>query len=539
LPPYTFKRVAAYINVLTPIKMKKILFIALGLSLFFTACKKSSPDDTTTTTTTTTITTPTGSPLDLMRDSVFLYAKEDYYWYDGLPDYATFNPRGFTGSTDIAALTTELNKISQYKINPATGVAYEYYSPAPGQAKYSFIDDGTTSTKLAGVTGDFGFLPFWIATSDLRVKYVYPGSPAANAGLKRGYKILSINGNSNLSYDGGTNYNFVVNAVTVASTITMTLLKNDGTNGTISVTFNTGSYTIQPVLTTKVLDQGNGKKIGYIVFNTFVSLSSAQSALQTAFSTFTTAGITDLVVDLRYNGGGYVETAQYLDNLIAPTSANGSLMYNTYFNPTLASNSETLLRNQVRKDPSTNQVYNYAQVDYSVAGNVVKFAKVGSLNISRVFFIVTGGTASASELTINSLRPYMNVQLIGNTTYGKPVGFFDININKYTMYIPEFETKNSAGQGGYYSGMQPGTSTYPGYYGADDVTKDFGDPTEALLAEAIHFVNFSTYSTPPALAIQSVEGTSTTFSADDQNTISRKMNNNTFNGMVMAKHILK
>jgi len=511
--------------------MKKILFIALGLSLFFSACKKSSPSDNTATT--------TASPLDLMRDSVFLYAKEDYYWYDGLPDYATFNPRGFTGTTDIAALTAEVNKLSQYKINPTTSLPYEYYSPSPGQAKYSFIDDGTTSTKLAGVSGDFGFSPFWIATNDLRIKYVYPGSPADLAGVKRGYQIVSINGNTSLSYDGGTNLNFVINAYSASSTITMILKKYDGTP--LTVNMNTASYTIQPVITSEVLTQASGKKVGYIVFNSFVSLASAQPALQTAFNTFTTAGITDLVVDLRYNGGGYVETAQYLDNLIAPTSVGTGVMYTAYFNPLLTSNSETLLRNQVRRDPTTNTLYNYADnIDYSVAGNTTKFAKVGTLNISRVFFIVTGSTASASELTINCLRPYMNVQLIGNTSYGKPVGFFDIDINKYTMYIPEFETKNSAGQGGYYSGMQPGTSTYPGYYGADDVTKDFGDPTEALLAEAIHYVNNASYSVAPPLAIQSVaEGTSTVFSADDQNVISRKLDAPNFNGMVMGKHILK
>jgi carboxyl-terminal processing protease len=470
--------------------MKKLLLIA-GLALvFFTACKKSKPAEETQTTTT------TATSLDLIKDSVFLYAKEDYYWYDGLPDYNTFNPRATTGSDDLTALTNEVNKISQYKINTLTGLPYEYYSASPGQAKYSFIDEGETSTRLSAVTGDFGFAPLYTAGSltDLRIKYVYPGSPADLAGIKRGYQITSINGRTALTYDGssGTNVNFIVNAYANSSTITMILAKPDKT--TMTVTLNTATYKVNPILATKVIDAGAGKKVGYICFNSFVSLTSTQAALTTAFNTFTTAGITDLVVDLRYNGGGYVETAQFLDNLIAPTAANGKLMYNTYYNATLAANKETLLKNQWRRDDN-GTAYNYSQIDFSVAGNTANFAKSGTLNLSRVFFIVTSSTASASELTINNLRPYMNVQLIGSTSYGKPVGFFDIDISKYKMYIPEFETKNSAGQGGYYSGMKPGSTDYPGVLAVDDPTHDFGDTAETLFAEAISYVTKGTYST--------------------------------------------
>ncbi len=514
--------------------MKKIVFCVSILSVLYVGCKKNNPDGGTSATTTT---AATGSALDLMRDSVFLYAKEDYYWSDGLPDYNTFNPRGFTGTTDLAALQAEVNKLSQYKINPGTNLPYEYYSPSPGTAKYSFIDDGTAAAKLNAITGDFGFAPLWIATNDLRIKYVYPGSPADLAGVKRGYQITSINGNTSLTYDGGTNLNFVINAYSASSAITMILKKYDGT--TLTVNLTTATYKINPVITYKVLDQGNGNKVGYMVFNSFVTLSSAQAYITAAFSAFATAGITDLVVDLRYDGGGYVQTAEYIDNMIAPTSANGKLMYNTYYNATLTSNQETLLKNQVRRDASSNQLYNYSQINYSVAANAVNFSKQGTLNINRVFFIVTGGTASASELTINNLRPYMNVQLIGSTTYGKPVGFFDIDINKYQMYIPEFETKNASAQGGYYSGMKPGTTDYPGVIIADDVTKDFGDPTEALLAEALNYVNKGTYSVPAALQVQSTDDSNGAYSADAQNAITAKMNAANFNGMVLTRHVLK
>jgi C-terminal processing protease CtpA/Prc len=498
--------------------MKKILlFLLLCLVLFGESCKKDKSSG------------PTGSTLDLIRDSVFLYAKEDYYWYDALPTYDVFNPRGFTATADIDALTKEVNAISQYKINPATNLPYEYYTPSPGEAKYSFIDEGEVSTKLNAVTGDFGFAPLYNTTTDLRVKYVYPGSPADLAGIKRGYRITAINGQTNLTYDGtttSTNVNFIINAYSNSSNITMTLLKPDGTSFNVSLT--AAVYTINPVITSKVIDLGNGKKVGYMVFNSFVILKNAQPQIDAAFSTFKTAGITDLVVDLRYNGGGYVETAEYLDNQIAPASTNNSLMYTAYYNNTLTAGKEVLLKNQVRKDDN-GKSYNYGQVDFSVAGNQTKFGTTHPLNLSRVFFIVTGSTASASELTINNLRPYMNVQLVGRTTYGKPVGFFDIDINKYTMYIPEFETKNSAGQGGYYTGMVPATTDYPGYSAADDATKEFGDVTEGLLASVLSDINSGTYKVSSA-SVQSLN--TTTLSLDQQNALTSKLDNDKFKGML-------
>src|SRR6185312_3507713 len=88
-----------------------------------------------------------GSTLDKIKDSVFLYAKEDYYWYNSLPDYATFKPRTSTGADDKTALDNEVNKLSQIAINPATGLPYEYFDSS-GEAKYSFIDNGQVSGEL-------------------------------------------------------------------------------------------------------------------------------------------------------------------------------------------------------------------------------------------------------------------------------------------------------------------------------------------------------------------------------------------------------
>jgi carboxyl-terminal processing protease len=509
--------------------MKKVLYFGfLIATIALTSCSKKDKANNANNNTNTP--TNVGSTLDLIKDSVFLYSKEAYYWYDGLPSYTDFNPRSFSGSADLDALHAEINAISQYKIDPATGKPFEYYTASPGKSKYSFIDEGQVSTQLNGTNSNFGFAPFYNDVNDLRIKYIYPGSPADLAGIKRGYKILSINGNSSLSYDGGgTNTQFVINAYTSTGSITMKLQKAD--LSTVDVTLNATSYTANPVLTYKAINTGNGKIVGYIVFNSFTADANADPKLDEAFNYFQTQGITDLVVDIRYNGGGFTSTAEYLSNLIVPASKTGSPMYSYYFNDILVNNRETLLTNQVRRNSSTNQLYNYGQFNYTVAGNTVKFAKKGSLNISRVFFIVSGATASASELTINNLRPHLDVQLIGGTTYGKPVGFFDIDINKYQLYIPEFETKNSLGQGGYYTGMTPGSATYPGIKDYDDVTKDFGDTTETLLHHAINYVKKGVYSVPTT-RIQGLSGNLKTFSVDQANEAGIAINGNQFNGMI-------
>jgi C-terminal processing protease CtpA/Prc len=515
--------------------MKKLIYLLSLVSvMLLVACGK---DKKTGTQSGTIAPSKTGTTLQLVEDSIYLYAQEDYLWNTSLPSFATFNPRATsTGSNDVGTLTNEVNKLSQIAINPANNLPYENYTPSPGEAKYSFIDNGQVSTELNGTKGDFGFAPLYNTVSDLRIKYVYPGSPADNAGIKRGYRITSVNNNSAINYDGssGTNVNFVINAIFYSSTVTLGLLRPDGSAFTATLTAQ--NYTVNPVLTYKVFNQGNGQIVGYVVFNSFTSDANADGQLNTAFNYFVSQGVTQLVVDLRYNGGGYVSTAEYLDNLIVPVAKSGSLMYNTFYNSTLTNASHPnslLLNNQVRRDASG--LYSYAQFDYSVAGNAVNFAKKNSLNVNTVYFIVTGSTASASELTINNLRPVVNVQLIGTTSYGKPVGFFDLDIQTYQLYIPEFYTQNSAGQGGYYTGMTPGSADYPGVLDSDDVTKDFGDPTEGLLAHALHHAQTGSFAVAGS-AQRSL--TTHAFSLAERRSIELKMSKG-FNGMIVNKKNLK
>jgi len=492
-----------------PEPMKKLIYLAVILtSGVLSSCKKDHKNAST--------------ALNLIQDSIYYYEKEDYLWFDAIPDYNTFNPRSYGGSSDLGALTNELTAISQLKINPVTGKPYEYSPQSPGTAKYSFVDNGTETAALNGTDDDFGFEPIYIATNDLRVKYVNPGSPADLAGIKRGYQITSINSNTDLSYDG-TTANFVINAVYYSTNIKMVLTKYDGT--TLAVNLNTTAYTVNPVLNYKVFDLGNGHKVGYMAFGSFTALANAQPQLNTVFNNFIGNGVNDLVVDIRYNGGGEGATAEYLDDLIVTASKSNTLMYTTYFNSNLQNDNYPLLAKK----------YSITPGEFKPANNQINFAKALSLSVNRVFFIVTDETASSSELTINNLRPEMDVELIGDTTYGKPVGEIPIPISNYILYSPQLYVENSANQGGYYTGMAPGTAAYPGLLAADDVTKDFGDSTELLLAHALNFVKNGTYSitTPEIQSLASKQS----FSISQAKAVNRNLEVHKLRGMVLADRI--
>jgi carboxyl-terminal processing protease len=492
--------------------VKNLTFGLLILTFFASACKKNSTsdDDGTTIVESNKKQTPTTDRTQLTNDSLFLYAKQIYYWNDVLPAYDTFNPRQYG-----ADYNQELFTITQFKINPTTGKPYEYVSPEPGYTdgtKYSYIQDITqnnpqtiasvpgakNAVDLEGIGNDIGIRPISYITNNnyngtfsLYITAVYPNSPADKAGVKRGWLIKTIN-----KTPVGTNYaaqqSFLSSSL-AGSEVSLTGTKYSGGQAgeSFSVTLKSAAYTSNPIYLKKVLTVG-AKKIGYLALARFSNESNAVTVLDNAFSDFTNQGVTDLVIDLRYNGGGYVSTAEHLVNLIAPSTATGT-MFIEYYNAKMqvgrkTKDDFTILKNQPRTDDSGKIVGTYDDYDYSPAGNTATFSKAGSLKtVQNIVFLVSRSTASASELVINSLKPHMNVKLVGDTTYGKPVGFFPVRLeNRYDVYLASFETKNSAGQGGYYSGMVPDVnenSNSSDFF--DDPRFDFGELKENYLAKAI------------------------------------------------------
>lgn len=357
-----------------------------------------------------------------------------YYWYSTVPKLDPFSA-SYPTANDL------LQKMKTYAINPQNGKPFD---------KYSFLDNGKVSDQIqGGIAGDFGMQVSYASDGTnymLYVLYSDKNSPAGMQGISRGWQITAINGDANIAYDGqnGTNVQKVNKAVYADATTTFTFKTIDKTIVTKTLTKST--YQINPVLFDTVYSK-NGKSIGYFVFNTFSNVTNTNGTTLTkqeidrVFSKFATANISSLIVDLRYNGGGSVNTAEYLDSAIAPSSVAGKLMYKYLYNDKL-----TAVAPQIGLNEN------------------VFFKGGGNLNLSNVFFIGSRNTASASELTLNNLKPYMNVKLVGQTTYGKPVGFFSFSLSIFKnkvetfladLYAINFETRNAANQGGYFDGINP------------------------------------------------------------------------------------
>jgi len=508
------------LNKMNLISFNKILITSLSLLILSSSCKKE-PKAIVAPTPTTPTPTPVATRADLTKDSIFLYAKDTYYWNEGMPTIASFNPRSFSSNQAI------LNAIIAL--------------PGPNKPtdKYSFLDNGSVSSSLGGVSGDFGFSVFYngSASSDLRVKFVSPNSPASTKDLKRGYRITKLNGRTELSSAVSANVEFVSSAVFgSAASVSMTVLKPDGSSE--DMTIARASYSNDPILMTKIINVGS-KKVGYIVYNSFTI--NSRDALTTEIGKFQAAGASELVIDLRYNGGGSVATSDVFTNLIAPAAFNGQVMYTTYWTKTMQDGLAKILANQPLLDSKgklqsftggvNGKFATYADIDYKptkAAGNVESFVKAGSAEFKKIYFLVLSGTASASELIINSMRGIMpnDVKVIGQKTYGKPVGFFAIKIDNIELYVPQFETKNQKEEGGYYSGMAVD------FTASDDVTKDFGDPTERLLSAALNFSNKGTFSIsniPSKIASVSV------MSSFEEQRLNDVFDKNEFKGMIDDK----
>jgi hypothetical protein len=247
---------------------------------------------------------------------------------------------------------------------------------------------------------------------------------------------------------------------------------------------------ISPSLDAVLKDTIINGSIGYIALGSFPKLSTCKTALDAAFANLKTVNPTRLVIDLRYNGGGYVETAEYIANLVAPSSLTGKVMFSEQYNTSLSGGNATILKNQTYYDANGSTVnYNgrtatMADVDYTEAGNTHKFAKASGLEtVKDIYFITSGNTASASELLISAMKPYFNIKLVGGTTYGKPVGFFPVKVDVYSVYYSGFLIRNAAGWSDYFEGIPADVEVNP------EETPVLGDPKEACLSAVLGLIN--------------------------------------------------
>lgn len=496
------------------------------------------------------VVTPKSSRAELSADSMFFYAKEVYLWNEMLPTYEIFNPRQYVNSDEEAGLNNELFAITRYA-KKTSGQSYEYYEDEPSSMKYSyvfntdnenpvaFVAPATSSVDLEGNGYDIGIRPGYYGTEtsySVYVVAVYQNSPAEKAGIERGDVISSINGRS-----VGTNFDVEYSLLddTFYGTASSVALKGTKRNGSpLNVVLSAASYRSSPVYCDSVYQAG-AKKIGYLSYARFSNSSNSVSALDDVFSKFASENVTDLIIDFRYNGGGYVTTAEHLINLIAPSSANGQIMFTEHFNSMMQSGKAPILAKQPVTDANGNIVrYNgrirtLADEDFSVAKNTSRFSKQGALaGVSNVVFIVSRYTASASELVINSLKPYMNVKIVGEQTYGKPVGFFPITIDKYDVYFSMFESKNSQGEGGYYDGFIPHREA------ADNPRFEFGNLQENSLKTAYAYLSTGDFPVVASTKTSSVSGSGGSVPKLMEDS-GKKVPRREFRGMIETRHKIR
>ncbi len=376
--------------------------------------------------------TPTVKTADV-RDSVYYYAQEVYLWSDKLPSLTSFNPTSYATAQEV------MQKVRTYSPLGTKGTNLDRWSFAILKTEWDNVSSGSA--------GDIGVGFRFSAANDLRISYVYANSSAGKQGVQRGWQVVSMN---NVA---ATTANVdALNTELAKSSVSLVFKKLDGTNTTLSL--SKSAYQTNPVLTRSVIEQ-NGKKIGYIAFNSFLG-STASADLDEAFTYLKNNQVTELIFDERYNGGGYVSLAEKIANLIVPSSAAGKLMYKDTHNT---------------KYSSWNKTVNFQST-----------LPAANLNLSKVVFITTANTASASELLINVLKPYMTVKLVGGTTYGKPAGYYGFPTMNYYSFPLAVKQVNASNYGDYYDGLPVDREQ------ADDVNHNWGDAQELCIKDALAYL---------------------------------------------------
>ncbi len=363
-------------------------------------------------------------------------------------------------------------------VNPASFSTVDAYidalvAPARAAGKDRFFTFITSIAEenaffSSGASAGFGVrLSFNSGARRLFIAEAYEGAPALAAGIDRGTEIVAIGTtasnlrtiNEIVTAEGTAGINNALGPNTAG--LSRVLRINNGA-GNVDVTVTKADFSIDPVSDrygAKIIEDG-GQRYGYLNLRTFISSADAQ--LRNAFLDFRNQGITEFIIDFRYNGGGLVSTAELMGDLMGRNRFTSDLFSRTDFRPEKAAN---------------NELDFFAPQPQSVAP-------------TRIAFIGTGSTASASEFVINGMLPYLgsNMALVGANTFGKPVG--QIAIDRAAcddrMRVVAFSTGSAAGIGDYFNGLAPKVQRTCG--AADNVAFPLGDARETSIARAIDFL---------------------------------------------------
>ncbi len=403
------------------------------------------------------------------------WSNETYLWNREIQDQ---NPGNFTSPISYFA---ELRTFA----TTASGEDKDDFHFSQPTAEFLEQRNNTASSGYGVRFRGFSSTP----PRDFRVLYTEPNSPASDVvngrvQLPRGARIISIDGEDFINGNNVDALNDGLFPETDGETHTF-VIREAGSTSNRTITLVSESIAPEPVNRTEIINTSSGP-VGYMLFNTFSPFASEES-LATAITDLSQQNINDLVLDLRYNGGGLLAVAAQLGYQIAGDQrTNGKtfslLQYNEDANgtdPTSGSN-----------DP----VEPIPFIDTGVGFTVPNGQALSSLNLPRVFILSTGGTCSASEAVINSLRGIdVEVILIGDITCGKPFGFLPTGNCGETYYTIQFRGVNDKGFGDYSDGFVPEDNAFQfgermkGCTIPDDLNNELGDQNEALLSAALFY----------------------------------------------------
>ena len=377
-------------------------------------------------------------------------------------------------TTDRAAVTTYFNSQRSLQLTA--------FNQPKDRFHFTIATDDYTRQSTGGIAAGFGFHVALLTNMPPRralVAYSDPGSAAALGGLSRGVEFVSVNGvpvnsgNAAALNEGlfspviGQSYSFEV--------------RDQGSAATRTVALTAASVTSVPVQNVRTLPSPDND-VGYLQFNDHIATAEGQlrNAINQLKASNNGAGISDLVLDMRYNGGGLLTIASELAYMIAGSSSTAGKVFEklSFNNKNPFGLTDALI---------STPFYTRSQGLSGAAGQVLP-----QLGLARVFVLTGAGTCSASESVMNGLAGAgVQVIQIGATTCGKPYGFLPQDNCGVTYFAVQFKGVNQAGYGDYAGGFVPGAgpggNQFAGCMVADDFTQLLGDPAEARLASALQF----------------------------------------------------
>jgi hypothetical protein len=367
---------------------------------------------------------------DAQKDWLRSYMLDWYLWSGASPNPA---PTGYASLANYFA-----------------ALLYAGDSVVPAD-KWSYISDAASYNQffIEGQTLGYGLFVNGLELQlPLKARFIEALSPAAIQGIVRGDEILKVNGRTAAELMAANDFS-ALNPTKAGDSLVLEISHNSGPSKTVTLT--AAVYTLTPVPVRQVLTLPNASKVGYLVMKDFII--QAEAPLIAAFNDFRAAGARDVILDLRYNGGGRISTATVLASLVADRTHSGQVFTSLKFNSKQSKSSDT---------------------NYTLASQTTGFDRVVVLTGAR--------TCSASELVVNGLKPYVQVVTVGGQTCGKPFGFVPVTSCSSTFSAVNFESFNANGQGRYYNGI---AATCPA---TDDFNGQLGDLTEALTSVASSYL---------------------------------------------------